>query len=128
MIALVLYLSTQFDTDFTYSYVSLSFILLSIPRTTLETITGNMLGDGSIGFSNASRDGQSTGNARYAMTMSVKVFDYLSNLYNTTYAQYSNTGLKPYPNVILPQHVGKSVTQYGFYTQSLPIFTELHSI
>lgn len=38
-------------------------ILLSVPKRTLETFTGNMLGDGSIQYPNFSRDKRITGNA-----------------------------------------------------------------
>ena len=54
--------------------------LLTVSRSTLETFTGNMLGDGSIQYPNFSRDKRITGNARYAMTMSSKVHDYLLSL------------------------------------------------
>lgn len=104
-------------------------ILASMSRKDLETITGNMLGDGSIRFPNLRRDGEARGNARYEMTMSAKVYAYLQSLYDTTYAQFSGqTGLLPYPNVSLPQHLGKVVTQFYFCTRMLPIFTALHSI
>ena len=118
--------------DHTISYevslATLPTVLQAVPRTTLDTIAGNLLGDGSIGYSNLSRDGVARGNARYGMTMAAKVYDYLLNLYNTTYAQYSSSGLRPYPNINLPQHAGKTITQYAFNTQAHPIFTTLHSM
>ena len=110
------------------SSCSLPAILLALPRKTLETMTGNMLGDGSIGYPNLGRDGEPKGNARYGMTMSAKVKAYLQSLFDTIYAQYSNSGLHPYPNVNLPQHANKAVTQYMFNSRSLPIFTALHKL
>jgi len=97
-----------------------------------------MLGDGHLRYPNLGRDRkrqtnysgvvQPTGNARYEMTMSVKVFAFMQNLYDNVYSQYSNTGLNPFPNTSLPQHVGKPITQYYFGTQMLPIFTALHKL
>ncbi len=45
-------------------------ILAQIPRSTLEAITGNLLGAGSLQYGNRTSDGKGSGNARYAMTMS----------------------------------------------------------
>lgn len=103
-------------------------ILLSVPKETLETFTGNMLGDGSVQYPNYSRDKRVTGNARYRMTMSRNVSDYMTILINKVYSQYGAKKLIPYPNVLLPHHVGKLVTQYGFITASLPIFSRLHTL
>lgn len=102
--------------------------LQAVPRKTLDTITGNMLGDGYIGYSNLGRDGSARGNARYGMTMAAKVYDYMLSLYNSTYAQFSKSGLHPYPNTNLPQHTDKVITQYAFNSGALPLFTELHKI
>ncbi|MBW5719173.1 hypothetical protein GQQ29_26445 [Klebsiella pneumoniae] len=102
--------------------------LLALPRHTLEVITGNMLGDGSVRYPNFSRDGRITGNARYSMTMSTKAYEYILQLFNSIYSQFSSSGLRPYPNVDLPQHAGKTVTQYHFDTRSLVLFSVLHSL
>lgn len=107
---------------------SVPVVLSSLPRKSLETMTGNMLGDGSVGYPNFAREGKASGNARYAMTMSAKAHDYLLSLASGVYSQYSDYALKPYPNVSLPQHVGKVVTQYYFQTRSLPVFTALHNL
>jgi formate hydrogenlyase subunit 3/multisubunit Na+/H+ antiporter MnhD subunit len=108
---------------------SIPGIITSLPRATLETITGNLLGDGGIQYSNFKRDGKVSGNARYGMTMAAAVFNYMNDLFNSTYAQFSTlTGLTPYPNIDLRQYEGQSVTQYHFDTRSLPLFTALHSI
>lgn len=107
---------------------SVPAVLLSIPRATLETMTGNMLGDGYVGYPNHGRDGKASGNARFAMTMSAKAYGYLLSLANGIYGQFSTYVLKPYPNLLLPQHAGKTVTQYHFQTRSLPVFTALHAL
>lgn len=62
------------------------------------------------------------------MTMAAKVYEYMLSLYNSTYAQFSKSGLWSYPNINLPQHLGKVVTQYSFNTRSLPVFTDLHKL
>lgn len=99
-------------------------VLSMLSRKSLETMTGNMLGDGSVGY----RNGKASGNARFAMTMSVKAHDYLLYLANGVYSQFSDYVLNPYPNVSLPQHAGKVITQYYFQTRSLPVFTALHAL
>jgi len=106
--------------------VGIPAILSSLPRHTLELISANLLGDGSIRFTNLARDGKISGNARYEMTMSSKVVDYIQHLFETIYGQFSKTGLKGWPNTYLAKHAGKVVSQYFFSTQSLPIFTSLH--
>ena len=103
-------------------------MLSSLSRKSLETMTGNMLGDGSVGYPNFARNGKASGNARFAMTMSVKAYGYLLSLANGVYSQFSDYVLNPYPNVSLPQHAGKVVTQYYFQTRSLPVFTALHAL
>lgn len=88
-----------------------------------------MLGDGSIRYPNLRRDGKAQGNARYEMSMSAKAYGYMQSLFESTFAQFSGPlGLRPYPNLSLPQNRGKEVTQYYFSTRMLPIFTALHSI
>lgn len=103
--------------------LSVPAILLDLPRHELETFTGNMLGDGSIRKLNVPQ-----ANARYGMTMGVKSHVYLVHLYNTIYAKYSSSGIKAYPNPSLPQHTGKTPTQYHFETKVSPIFTALHAM
>jgi hypothetical protein len=127
---LIFVLLTVYHTSvFDYTEITLPPILASMSRKDLETITGNMLGDGCIRYHNMARDGQASGNARYEMCMSVQAYNYMLSLFNTVYAQYSSiTKFIAYPNVLLPQHVGKAITQYYFCTRSLPIFTAIHSI
>ena len=103
-------------------------ILLSIPKETLHVITGNMLGDGSIQYKKVLSNGKVIGNAKYAMTLDSYSLNYLNHLYETVYKQFSLSGIRPYPNILLPQHLDKVVTQYSFNTRSLPIFTYMHSL
>jgi len=102
--------------------------LLQIPKNTLHIITGNMLGDGSIQYKKVLKNGKVIGNAKFSMTMDTYSLNYLNHLYQTVYGQFSLSGLRPYPNIKLPQHLGKTVTQYNFNTRSLPLFTNLHNI
>jgi hypothetical protein len=71
-------------------------IVKGLPRATLETMTGNILGDGGIFYSNISRDGKASGNPRYEMTMAAAVYNYINTLFHTVYAEYStDSGLYP---------------------------------
>jgi hypothetical protein len=103
VVMMILFLDTYVSITIPLCEVaSIPAILLTVPRRTLETFTGNMLGDRSVRYSNFSRDRKVSGNARYNMTMSVVGYEYLVTLYNTIYAAYSSSGIRPYPNVKLP--------------------------
>jgi len=103
-------------------------ILATLQRSTLETFTGNMLGDGSVRYANLKKNGVVSGNARYKMTMSAKAYDYINSLVTGVYSPYIKGGLQPYPNLALIQHKGKVVTQYHFDTVRDPVFSALHSL
>lgn len=60
--------------------------------------------------------------------MNTYSLNYLNDLYKKVYSQFSSSGLHPYPNIMLPKHSDKTITQYSFSTRSLPLFTELHNI
>lgn len=100
-------------------------IFKTIPKSTLHIITGNMLGDGSIRIN---KNNNLIGEAKYTMTMDVYSLNYLNHLFEKIYGQYSSTGIKGYPNIMLPQHKGKEIIQYHFTTRSNPLFTALHNI
>ena len=77
-------------------HFSIPAIISTLPRSTIETMTGNLLGDGGIHYPNLKRNGKATGNARFGMTMAAAVHNYISTLFNSVYAQYSTpTGLHP---------------------------------
>jgi hypothetical protein len=104
-------------------------IVKALPRATLETMTGNLLGDGGIFYPNLSHDGKASGNPRYEMTIAATVHNFINTLFNAVYAQYAtDSGLYPWSNINLPQHKGKLVTQYSFNSRSLPLFKALHGI
>jgi len=100
-------------------------IILSVPKNVLEIITGNLLGDGSLTRPNPiTKSGlESKAGASFAMTLSVKGYNYMVDLYDRVYAQFGVSGLHPYPNISLPQHKDKIVTQYSFITNRTPLFT-----
>ena len=62
------------------------------------------------------------------MTMDTYSLNYLNHLYDNIYGQFSSSGIYPYPNILLPKHLGKTVTQYSFSTRSLPLFSCLHDL
>ena len=111
-----------------YSYdmapcASILPIILSIPTSTLYSFTGNMLGDGSISLSKKNK-----GEGRYSMTMDVYSLNYLHHLNDKIYSQFTKTKFYAYPNILLPQHRGKEITQYHYNTKTHPLFTALHSL
>ena len=111
-----------------YSYhmapcASILPIIHSIPTSTLHTIAGNMLGDGSISLSKKNK-----GEGKYAMTMDVYSLNYLHHLNEKIYSQFTKTKFYAYPNILLPQHIGKEITQYHYSTKTHPLFTALHSL
>jgi hypothetical protein len=62
------------------------------------------------------------------MTMDTYSLNYLNHLYENVYKQFSSSGLYPLPNIKLPQHLGKTVTQYSFYTRTHKLFSCLHEL
>jgi LAGLIDADG DNA endonuclease family/Proton-conducting membrane transporter len=111
------------DNSFDINYSSILPILNSIPATTLHSITGNMLGDGAISLSKGRK-----GEGKYSMTMDVYSLDYLHHLNDNIYSQFTDTKFYAYPNILLPQHKGKEVTQYHFKSKTHPLYTALHSL
>ena len=99
-------------------------ILETIPKQSLYTITGNMLGDGSIRLNK--NNGIIKPEGKYSMTMDTYSLNYLNHLFDNIYGQFSSNSIKGYPNLMLPQHKGKQITQYHFSTKSHPLFTALH--
>jgi len=105
------------------SYLSVLPILNSIPKSSLEAITGNMLGDGSISLSKKNR-----GQGIFAMTMDVYSLNYLNHLSKDIYSKFTDTKCYPYPNILLDHHKDKKVTQYHFKTKTHSLYTALHSL
>lgn len=68
------------------------------------------------------------GNAHYQMTMMASKKEYLEILHQNVYSKFSAGRLRPYPNPLLPQHIGKEVTQYHFETKTSLVFTCLHQL
>jgi LAGLIDADG DNA endonuclease family len=128
LLGILYFIYNDLDQNIKIYHSILPPILSTISKETLHIITGNMLGEGSIQYKNISIKGKPKGNARYSMTMDAYSLKYLNDLYEKVYSQFSLSGLHPYPNIMLPQHSGKIITQYNFSTRSLPLFTELHSI
>jgi hypothetical protein len=111
------------DNSYDIKYLSIIPIFNSIPDSMLHTMTGNMLGDGSISLSRFDK-----GEGKYAMTMDVYSLNYLNYLNENIYSKITSTKLHAYPNILLPQHIGKEIKQYHFSTKTHPLFTALHSL
>jgi hypothetical protein len=80
-----------------------------------------MLGDGSISLI-------FKGEGKYSMTMDVYSLNYLNHLNYNIYRQLTDIKLYGYPNINLPQHKGKEITQYHFTSKTHPVYTALHSL
>lgn len=113
-----------------FCYMNAIPTLSSISRSKIGSITGCLLGDGNISTRKNSKSSEPViqGNARFAITLKESSKDYLNYLRTTVFHDFKASKLIPYPNVMLPQHMGKTVQQYYFSTASLPIFTILHSM
>ena len=83
-------------------YLSILPVIHSIPKSTLNTITGNMLGDGSLSLSKFNR-----GEGKYSMTMDVYSLNSLNYINQTIYSQFTDKKFYAYPNTLLPQHKDK---------------------
>ena len=115
------YIYSDHSYDLKYSF--LLPIFSTVSTSTLHTITGNMLGDGSISLSKVNK-----GEGKYSMTMKVNSLNYLHHLNEDIYSQFTNTKFYAYPNNLLPQHKGKEITQYHFRTKTHLLFTALHDL
>jgi len=62
------------------------------------------------------------------MTMDVYSINYLQYLNENIYIKITNIKIYAYPNVLLPQHKGKKVTQYQMQSKTHPLFTALHDL
>lgn len=62
------------------------------------------------------------------MTMMASKKESLEFLHQNVYSKFSAGRLRPYPNPLLPQHIGKEVTQYHFETKTSLVFTCLHQL
>jgi NADH-ubiquinone oxidoreductase chain 5 len=109
--------------DNSINYLSILPIIKSIPTSTLQAITGNMLGDGSISLSKRNK-----GQGKFAMTMDVFSLNYLNYLNQNIYSQFTDTKIYPYPNLLLPHHKDKKITQFHFKSKTHPLYTALHSL
>ena len=123
IIIYITYLYIYSDNLYEIRYLSVFPIIQSIPVSVLQTITGNMLGDGHISISKGDK-----GAGKYSMTMGVHHLDYLNHLDLNVYSQLTDTKIYAYPNILLPQHKGKEVTHYHLRTKTHPLFTALHQL
>ncbi len=124
------YLNNKCSEAINVSNVKDNYLLSTIPRETLEIIIGNLLGDGCLIRKSIALDriNQSKAQAYFAMTMSAKSYNYMLHLYSKVYAQFNPSKIYAYPNIDLPQHKDKVVTQYLFSTQRTELFTNIHSL
>ena len=93
-----------------------------------EAITGDLLGDGSLRISTPKNKNMPYGSANLAFTFSIANYPLLHYLRYKVYSSIcSETPPNPYPNINLPQHLGKKVTQYTFRTRSLEELGEIRN-
>ena len=76
------------------STCSIPITISELPRPVLDTITGNILGDGGIFYPNLKRYGKPTGNARYRISLGAQAKYYMDHLINSTYGPYMKAGPK----------------------------------
>lgn len=105
-----------------------SIIIIKIPKDILYVITGNILGDGSIGYSGRTRGQNPSGNARYKIGISIKVKNYMEYLRTVIYKDYCPSKISFYPNIALSQHRDKEIKLCYFQTGNIEVFTELHKL
>jgi hypothetical protein len=123
IIIYIIFCYVDLDNLYDVKYLSILPIIHSTPTPLLKIITGNMLGDGSISLSKINK-----GNGKYSMTMDAYSLNYLQHLNDNIYSQITDTKIYAYPNILLPQHEGKEITQYHLSTKTHPLFTALHSL
>lgn len=62
------------------------------------------------------------------MTMKQSSKNYMEYLRDYVFQEYNPSPLYGYPNTVLPQHEGKTITQYHFSTKTSIVFTAFHSM
>jgi hypothetical protein len=114
------------------SLATLPTVLQAIPRTTLDTITGNLLGDGSIGYSNLSRDGAAQGNARYGMRLLrfliISLIYIILHMLNTLAPDYDHILILIYHNMQVRQSHNMHLTRKLILSLLLYIVCDIDEI
>lgn len=93
-----------------------------LPEDVINSIVGNLLGDGSLRFTHKTLEGKPTPNANASYAMTLKNKEYIDHLWSNIYPSIC-TLTPPRPN----PKTGKPATQYTFSSKSLPSLTKLHS-
>jgi hypothetical protein len=96
----------------------------TLPKDTLYVLTGNLLGDGSL--RRKIKNGKPIGNSLFEMNKGHKAQEQAYDTFNKYYKLYSRKGIRV--NTYFSNSLGIDVAQYHIFTQSLPIFTCLHSL
>lgn len=93
---------------------------LTLSKTIKGALVGDMLGDGHLRQISPSTKTRPFGTAQLAFTFSTANYPLITYLrYKIYYSLCTKTGLIPYPNLSLPQHIGKKITQYTFTTKCI---------
>ena len=108
--------------------VQLPLSLSELPTNVLSVLTGTMLGDGSIRYSNFRRDGRASGNPRFEISMSTFALPYIQYLITVLNTFVGCSALRPWPNPTNPKHTGKLPTQYNFNSHTHIVFAALHQL
>jgi hypothetical protein len=109
-------------------FVGRNKIITLLSQELLEAITGDLLGDGHLRSHTKKNSNMPYGSAHMAFTFSVANLPLLNYLRYNVYASIcTDTKPNPYPNINLPHHKGKKITQYTFTTRSLEELGKIRS-
>lgn len=130
-IASIIQFSTSLSTNVRVKKIKYNNRLFStLPKSVIGAITGCMLGDGSIRKGSVRFTNENyitpTINARYAITIITTSIFYMEFLRENVFYIFNPCPLNGWPNINLPQHIGKKITQYTFSTKVSPILTAFH--
>jgi len=118
------YIYIYLDHSYDFKYSSLLPIFSTISTSTLHTITGNMLGDGSISLSKLNK-----GEGKYAMTMKVKSLNYLQHKNEDIYSQFTNKKFFILIRIIHFLNIKEKNNSISFFElKHISFFTALHDL
>lgn len=92
-----------------------------IPDKLKKAIIGDLLGDGHLRYTKKDKEGNTKGNAHFAMTL--KDYNYIYYLWKKIYSPIcTTTPIRPWPN----PKTGQTPKQYAFSSKSLIFLSEIH--
>lgn len=106
---------------------TLPLLLSTIPKETLNVVTGNLLGDGSLRKPYKGKYDKNKvvkGNSLFEMNKGPAAYAQVLELFNQYYKPFCGVGFRE--NTYFSGSLQQVFTQYHIFTRALPVFTALY--